>query len=261
MPYLASELVDDEGIALLRDWIASLDAKPDQTKFVSAKSELVASTPQSLAAKYTANTSSALLLAHALSEPGMDTALKEGIANAATKSSNPLIAELFERFLPADARTNLLQKTAPPEEVLALRGDVERGIALLNDSARLSCLQCHQFKTAGRAFGPHFKDACKNKTRAQILTGILQPSREIAPEYVLHSVELTDDELLSGIILKRTAQEILLRDPTGADHEVPSTKIKSTRAQQLSAMPEGLLTGLSAQQVADLLEALLAEAK
>lgn len=258
MPYLASELVDEEGVGLLRDWIASLDGKA--TKFPNVTRELASSDPVSSARNYFSDSSSALLLAHALSDPAIPVSTKEQIAVAAAKSSNPLIVELFERFLPANARANLLQTIARPEEILALRGDAQRGAALLNDTARLSCLQCHQYQSAGRAFGPAFKDACRNKTREQLLDSMLRPSREIDPEYVLYSVELSDDELLSGVIVKRNADETVLRDPTGTDHTLPASRIKSTRAQQLSAMPEGLLTGLSAQEVADLLEALLSEA-
>ena len=261
MPYLASELVDDEGIALLREWIHSLDQKSSASQLTELKRELTSSAPQSLASKHTANTSFALLLAHALSDSSVSVSTKEQVATAAATSSNPLIVELFERFLPSTARTNLSQPAARPEEILALRGDAKRGATLLNDSARLSCLQCHQFNFAGRAFGPAFKDACKNKSRAQILDSILYPSRDIAPEYVLYSIELTDDELLSGLIVNRAANELILRDPTGADHPVRTSQIKSTRPQRLSAMPEGLLTGLSPQQIADLLEALVSEAK
>lgn len=257
MPYLASELVDEAGIALLREWISSLESKFNESQWAELKSELTSSAPESLATKFAANSSSALMLAHALSEPAIAIPIKEKIATAATKSTNPLIAELFERFLPAEARTNLNQSTARPEEILALRGNAQRGAKLLHDSARLSCLQCHQFQSAGRAFGPAFQDAAKKKTREQLLDSILHPSLEIAPEYVLYSVELTDDELLSGIVMNRAKDAITLRDPTGTDHPIPNSKIKSTRPQQLSAMPEGLLNGLSAQDVADLLEAIL----
>jgi putative heme-binding domain-containing protein len=261
MPYLASELVDETGIALLREWISSLESKSNESQWADLKSELTSSTPRSLATKFLVSSSSALMLAHSLSDPAIAIPIKEKIARAATKSSNPLIAELFERFLPAEARTNLNQATARPEEILALRGDPERGAKLLHDSARLSCLQCHQFQSAGRAFGPAFRDAAKKKTREQLLDSILHPSREIAPEYVLYSVELIDDELLSGIVMNRAKDAITLRDPTGTDHPIPNSKIKSTRPQQLSAMPEGLLSGLSAQDVADIIDAIVSEAQ
>lgn len=259
MPYIGSELVDETGIALLRDWIESLGGKAPAHAVEKLRQELLTGDLDQIVARSTANTTAALTLSHALSDASVPIQIKERIARMATKSSNPLIPELFERFLPADARTIVSETIAPREEVLALRGDATRGTALLNDTARLSCLQCHQFQSAGRPFGPEFKKACKEKTRAQILDSILQPSREIASEFALHTVEYDEDEVLSGIILKRTGEKIILRDAAVVDHEVPTAKVKSIRPQQLSAMPEGLLAGLSAQQVADLVEALTAE--
>ncbi|MGZ8899936.1 MAG: hypothetical protein ACXW3Z_07560, partial [Limisphaerales bacterium] len=261
MPHIGSELVDENGIALLREWIASLDSNSVNQPLEPLAREMTSSVaPQTLAAKYLANTSSALLMAHALSLPDVPLSAKEQLATAATKNSNPIIVELFERFLPATARSNVLQTTAARDDILALRGNPQRGAILLNDSARLSCLQCHQFQNGGRAFGPSFQEIAGKKTREQLLDSMLFPSREIAPEFVLYSVELHDDELLSGIILKRDKDQIVLRDPTGQDHSVAAAQVKSTRPQQLSAMPEGLLAGLSAQEVADLIEAIISEA-
>jgi len=258
MPYIGSELVDETGIALLRDWIESLGGKAPRHALEKLRQELLTGDLDQIVAGSTANTSAALTLAHALSDPNVALQIKERIARVATKSTNPLIPELFERFLPADARTIVSETIAPREEVLALHGDAARGAALLNNTARLSCLQCHQFQSAGRPFGPEFKKACKEKTRAQILDSILQPSREIAPEYALHTVEY-DDDVLSGIILNRNSERVIVRDAAAVDHEILTPKVKSIRPQQLSAMPEGLLAGLSAQQVADLVEALTAE--
>ena len=71
---------------------------------------------------------------------------------------------------------------------------------------------------------------------------------------------LADEETVSGIIISRNATEITLRDATGADHRFPAAKIESLRPQKLSAMPEGLLSALTAQEIADILQAIIAEA-
>jgi putative heme-binding domain-containing protein len=256
MPYIGTELVDEEGVALLREWIASLDGKPGSESVKEVVREIGGG---ATVARFTANSSTALMLAHALAEPSVSPEKKEQVALEARKSSNPLIADLFERFLPAEMRANVLQPTARREDVLALSGDVKRGTALLNDSARSSCLQCHQYRDAGRAFGPSF--AAIKKGKEEILDSILEPSREVAPEFVLYTVETGEDEVLSGMIVKRTVDEMVVRDATGTDHVLPSAKVKSSRPQQLSAMPEGLLAGLSAQEVADLIAAIIAETK
>jgi hypothetical protein len=61
------------------------------------------------------------------------------------------------------------------------------------------------------------------------------------------------------MIVKRGSDEMVVRDATGTDHVLATTQVKASRPQQLSAMPEGLLAGLSAQDVADLIAAIMAE--
>ena len=65
MPYIGTELVDDEGVALLREWIASLDGKSGSESVREVVKEI---SRGGAAAKYTANSSTALMLAHALAE-------------------------------------------------------------------------------------------------------------------------------------------------------------------------------------------------
>jgi hypothetical protein len=59
---------------------------------------------------------------------------------------------------------------------------------------------------------------------------------------------------LSGFVLKRTGDEIVLRDESLAEHRLKPSSLKESRESTLSAMPEGLLAPLTAQEAADLLE-------
>ena len=77
------------------------------------------------------------------------------------------------------------------------------------------------------------------------------------PIYRTHSVILRDDTELTGFLRKRTTTELLLHLEDGTDKRVPLAQVAATRESALSAMPEGLLTALTAQEVADLLEFLL----
>ena len=117
MPYIGTELVDDEGVALLREWIASLDEKSNSDR-LDVMNQI--REPGGVA-KHTANSSAALRLAHALVEPRVPLTVKEHVAMEARKSSNPLITELFDRFLPAEQRANVLQPTARRGAAVAAR--------------------------------------------------------------------------------------------------------------------------------------------
>jgi len=262
MPYIGTRLVDPEGIALLREWIEQVPHTGNHPSDLDSLRSAI-TTPDAdlerIAVQEASSTSGALRLAHAANHPSISIATREKLGRAVMKLTNPLVHELFDRFLPANDRMIVSQSTAPKAEILALNGDAHRGSALLANTSRLTCLQCHQYQTAGRNFGPDFKKTLQNKTKTEVLDQILEPSRQIAPEFVLYTAELDDDEF-SGIIVRRDEKEIVLRDANAIDHVVDAAKIKSLRAQQLSAMPEGLLAGLTAQEVADLLAALLSEA-
>ena len=65
---------------------------------------------------------------------------------------------------------------------------------------------------------------------------------------------MRDGTELSGFITKRTAAEITLRDETLVERVIKLADVQDSRESALSAMPEGLLAPLTAQEAADLLE-------
>ena len=58
----------------------------------------------------------------------------------------------------------------------------------------------------------------------------------------------------SGLILKRSAEEIVLKDSNAKEIRLRADDVKSVQALSLSVMPELLLQALTAQNVADLIE-------
>ena len=59
--------------------------------------------------------------------------------------------------------------------------------------------------------------------------------------------------------MEKTAERIVLRDAQKQDVAVPAAEVQRLVPQKLSSMPEGLLSGLTPQQAADLLEFLAAQ--
>jgi putative heme-binding domain-containing protein len=108
-------------------------------------------------------------------------------------------------------------------------------------------------------FGPDLTGIGRKYARAVLLEQILFPSKVVAPEHKTTTVTLRDDTELNGFVLKRTADELLLRDETLTEHPLKLSDVRETRESTLSAMPEGLLSPLTAQEAADLLEYLGAD--
>lgn len=181
----------------------------------------------------------------------------ETIKLSLSQSRNALVRDLFQRFLPPEQRRRTLGSDFAPSAVLALRGDAKRGSAVFLAETGGQCVRCHRSHGAGRDYGPDLTDIARKYDRAALLTHITQPNLLVAPEHRTHSVILRDDTELTGFLKSRTPTELLLRLEDGTDRRVPAAQVASTRESALSAMPDGLLAALTAQEVADLLEFLL----
>jgi putative heme-binding domain-containing protein len=115
------------------------------------------------------------------------------------------------------------------------------------------CAACHQYAGLGNDFGPDLT-AARTGGREKLLTSIVDPNREVLPQYFICSVETKDGESISGIVRNETATTVTLRQPGGSERTVPRSNIASMKTASQSFMPEGLEAGLSTQDMADLIQ-------
>ena len=132
---------------------------------------------------------------------------------------------------------------------LDLKGDAARGRTVYLER----CASCHRSGKDGFQAGPDLVSV-KNSGKEKLLINILDPSREVPPQYLAYSIETKEGETLSGIISAETGANVTLLQPNGKSTPLPRSTIKRLESQRQSLMPEGLEAGLSAQQMADLLE-------
>lgn len=268
MPQIGSRLVDEAGARLVRDWISSLPPKAgDNSELVAARklsqenAALLAlcqgGNRGSAVPRLLASTSGALALLHQATDAKSPSTFRAEVAKAAKTHTNGFARELFQRLLPPDERRAVLGGDFRPETILALKGNAARGKSLFHTEGAAQCAGCHRVGHEGRAFGPDLNDLRRKYNRAQLLEQLLQPSKIIAPEFKTLTVTLRDDSEVSGFVLQRNATELVLRDATLTEHRVKVSDVKESRESTLSAMPEGLLAPLTAQEAADLLEYLL----
>ena len=144
-----------------------------------------------------------------------------------------------------------------PQRVLSLAGDVSRGRVLFHGDGGPQCARCHIVAGLGRNYGPDLTAIARRYDRAAVLNQIVNPSQTIAPEFVLHAIETREGENLTGFVVSQSATEVRLRRETGDEITVPRGRIALDEKSPVSAMPEGLLAPLTAQEAADLLAYLL----
>jgi putative membrane-bound dehydrogenase-like protein len=131
---------------------------------------------------------------------------------------------------------------------LALLGRREQGREVF---AKV-CATCHKVEGRGIEVGPDLATV-SNRTPEDLLVRILDPNREVAPNYINYNVATSDGRVMSGMIAEETATTVVLKRAEGAFDRVPRDQIDSIASTGVSLMPEGLEKGLSAQDLADLM--------
>jgi putative membrane-bound dehydrogenase-like protein len=132
---------------------------------------------------------------------------------------------------------------------LELSGDAGRGRRTFAER----CAACHRLAGLGSTLGPDLVSA-RTGGKEKLLTSILDPNREVAPNYLSYVVETKHGDSLMGLIVSESPTSVSLRRAYGEETTVSRADIARIDSQGLSAMPEELEAGLTVQDLADLLE-------
>jgi len=126
-------------------------------------------------------------------------------------------------------------------------GDPYGGQKLFN----ATCASCHTLFARGGKVGPDLTTYQRGDLDTMLLH-VVNPSAEIREGYENILIETKDDRSLTGFLVERDAKVVVLRGPDGLNTTLEQSNIAEMKAAGLSLMPEGLLDGLSEQQVRDL---------
>jgi putative heme-binding domain-containing protein len=245
MPYLGSERPDEAGLDLIARWIAGMDRDSGRTD----RGPDGGPPGPSLASPR-----SALPLARKLGRGELDAAERDALLAAAAKLPNGPIRDLFEGYLPSDDRKGRKLGSNPrPRAVLALNGDPRRGEKLFW-SQPAQCGSCHRIGDRGTPVGPDLSTIGKLRSREDLLDSLLEPSRRIEPKYATYAVATADGVSLTGLLVKRDEQRVVLRDGQGKEVILAAKDVEELRPSRASLMPGGQLSDLTAQEAADLIE-------
>jgi putative heme-binding domain-containing protein len=136
------------------------------------------------------------------------------------------------------------------KKALAVTGSVERGQKLF---VAQSCAKCHTTANGQRPKGPHLVDIGKRYKPPELLESILKPSAEIAQGFDTYGFVTTDGKIVSGFVASESAEDVEVRLATGVPVVLIKTELEERVKQMKSMMPEGLVSNLTAAQLADLL--------
>jgi putative membrane-bound dehydrogenase-like protein len=134
--------------------------------------------------------------------------------------------------------------------ILQVKGDATRGKPLFKAQ---SCVACHTDADGQTPKGPHLVDIGKRAKPEELVESILKPSAKLAQGYETYQFVLNDGRVFSGFVVSEGANVILIREFTGVQRELKRESIESKTMQKQSAMPDGLASNMTPQQLADLI--------
>jgi putative membrane-bound dehydrogenase-like protein len=167
------------------------------------------------------------------------------VRNHSDKSVRGLAAKVLSTQL-ASTRQQAVDAFLP---AMDLKGDSIHGKKIYQDR----CISCHRLGGEGHALGPDLVTV-KNSGKEKMLVNILDPNREVRPDYISYVVETKDDESYIGLVANETATTVTIRQAYGKENVINRSDIKKVQNQGQSLMPEGLEAGLKPQDLADLLD-------
>lgn len=134
------------------------------------------------------------------------------------------------------------------QEALQLSGNVDEGKKIYLDN----CSKCHMLQGKGFAVGPDLSTVA-NAGAEKILINVLDPNREVNPQYMNYTIDTYDLETHSGVIASESATSITLKRANGETDTILRVNIENIRSDNLSIMPEGWEEAINKQQMADLI--------
>lgn len=164
-------------------------------------------------------------------------ALSESLAKAGGLSSGP-------RELSPEQMQTLV------DEVKA-KGNPHRGEAIYRRK-ELNCLKCHAIGGAGGRVGPDMLSLGSSAQIDYIAESLLAPNKKVKENFNSLVVVTDDGKVRSGIKLRQTDTDLLLRDAEDNEFAIPLKKIEE-QSNGASLMPAGLADKLTRTELIDLI--------
>ncbi len=129
----------------------------------------------------------------------------------------------------------------------ATSGDPTRGEPIYT----AKCGNCHRMFGRGGDVGPDLTGYERTNLDFMI-PAVVDPSLAIREEYTAFVILTTDARVLTGLLVSRDAQKVVIKGQDNQVSEVVTDEIESLQALATSLMPDNLLADLTDQQIADL---------
>ena len=130
------------------------------------------------------------------------------------------------------------------------RGNAQRGEEIFR-RAELTCLNCHAIGGAGGKVGPDMVSIGASAQVDYLVESILNPNKKVKENYHTIIAALDNGQVVTGIKVRQTDTELVLRDAKDNEQSIPLDMIDE-QAEGISMMPAGLTEKLTRDELVDL---------
>jgi putative membrane-bound dehydrogenase-like protein len=173
------------------------------------------------------------------------------------------------RNYPEDVRTQaepLLKKLEVDTTAMKARLDELAPVLTGGDAARgrdvfygkkAGCTACHTVAGTGGKVGPDLSKIGSIRAGRDLLEAIVFPSATFARGYEPFLLRTKDGSVYDGLIVRETAEAIVLFTPDRVEKRIPRSSIDEIRQGKISVMPQGLDAQISRDELRDLIAFLM----
>ena len=188
------------------------------------------------------------------SETGRSFKIEEQGSDAASlkRAYQPIFAWVTQKYpallrrLDADDQEETAQWDSLLKRVAWNKGDAQHGQAIFVERG---CQVCHASATP---LGPDLGGVTSRLSLPDLFNAIIYPSRDVAPAYRTTTFQTRNGETYTGMVAFESADGVIVQTGATTTARLAESDIVSRHPSNLSLMPNGLLSGLSPSDVADL---------
>ncbi|QDT34677.1 Alpha/beta hydrolase family protein [Thalassoglobus polymorphus] len=171
---------------------------------------------------------------------------------ALQKSKDAKLKARVDKLLKNSSRPTRTAVIEKYREALSLSGNPGRGRQVFLKN----CATCHRLNEEGTEIGPNLA-TIQNRGADTILLNVLDPNREVNPQYVNYLVLMQSGKTHTGMISDETATSVTLLRAEKKTDTLLRSDIEEMRSSGLSIMPEGLEKEITVPMFADLIAYLM----
>ena len=132
------------------------------------------------------------------------------------------------------------------------KADADAGRRIFFHLRMAMCATCHRHSGRGNVVGPDLSLIARQGDLKSTLQSILEPNREVAPQFFPTLLKLADGTDFVGILLRSSSIDVY-RDLTGKERTFKKTDVLQRTELKTSLMPAGLPATITDEELRDLL--------